>query len=54
MMEALRPSKISVLTRATGCSILEDGILLSHYQKNPFYYFSFAKTLIQDVKGPVR
>jgi hypothetical protein len=34
MMEALRPSQSSVLTRATRLNIPEDGILYSHCREN--------------------
>jgi hypothetical protein len=31
MMEAIRSFEMSVLTRATGCNISEDGILISYF-----------------------
>jgi hypothetical protein len=42
MMEAIRSSKTSVLTRATRCNIVEDGFLYSHRRKNLKSYIALT------------
>jgi hypothetical protein len=42
MMEALRSSEASVLTKDTQCNIPEDGILHSHCRNNPKSYVALT------------
>jgi hypothetical protein len=42
MIEALRSSEISIITRATLCNIAEDGILHSHLRENIKSYIALT------------
>jgi hypothetical protein len=47
MMEAIRSSKMSVVTRATWCDVPEDGILHSHHCENFKCYINQLWLLIE-------